>query len=99
MAVLPSFQERVPPLCLAAAANNVETYQLLISKGADPLLQKDALGRSPLHYAAATGAAGTCTDPLAKGLKPYQLDGQRNTPLHLAGEEPCMSIQGLIHAT
>lgn len=29
---LASFQERVPPICLAAAANHMDVYQLLLQK-------------------------------------------------------------------
>ena len=57
--------------------------------GVDPLLSVDALGRSALHFAAARGAEATCGRLLELGLKPYVLDKQRNTPLHLAGEWVC----------
>ncbi len=57
------------------------------------LMQKvDALGRSALHFSAAKGAATTTRLLLDMGLKPYQLDKQRNTPLHLAGKAMMFSM-------
>eukprot|EP00798_Chlamydomonas_sp_ICE-L_P010358 gene10358-8295_t len=84
MARVPCFMEAVPPINLAAAANNIEVYDMLIQKGANPMLDKDAVDRSALHYAAAKGARETCELLTKLGLKPYLLDRQGNTPLHLA---------------
>lgn len=50
----------------------------------DPLKAKDCLGRTALHYACAKGAIDVAGDLLAKGMLPYVLDKQKNTPLHLA---------------
>ena len=61
--------------------------ELLMASGANPMVAKDALGRSALHFAAAKGAEKTANSLLDLGLKPYQLDKQRNTPLHLAGKD------------
>eukprot|EP00798_Chlamydomonas_sp_ICE-L_P013937 gene13937-19871_t len=84
MAKIPCFMEAVPPINLAAAANNIEVYNMLIQKGADPVLEKDAVGRSALHYAAAKGSIEACKLLTELGMKPYLLDKQGNTPLHLA---------------
>ncbi|GFR45476.1 hypothetical protein Agub_g6877 [Astrephomene gubernaculifera] len=81
---LPAFPERVPLLNLAAAANDMGVYEVLVRKGADPLTCKDALGRTPLHYAGAKGACTVAADLVGKGLKVYVRDTQGNTPLHLA---------------
>ncbi|GAX81811.1 hypothetical protein CEUSTIGMA_g9239.t1 [Chlamydomonas eustigma] len=62
----------------------MSVYNLLVDSGADPVLQVDALGRSALHFAAAKGAEAIAIALLELGLKPYQLDKQKNTPLHLA---------------
>ncbi|GLI60624.1 hypothetical protein VaNZ11_002787 [Volvox africanus] len=81
---LPSFKEKVPLINIAAAADNKPLYDLLVSKGADPLASRDVLGRSPLHYAAAKGSHQLALELLERGIKAYALDGQGNTPLHLA---------------
>ena len=47
---------------------------------------QDAVGRSALHYAAAKGAIEACKLLTELGMKPYLLDKQGNTPLHLASE-------------
>jgi ankyrin repeat protein len=72
----------------------LSVLNLLIDAGADPMLQMDALGRSALHFAAAKGAENTANALLDLGLKPYQLDKQKNTPLHLAGEKNLCGILG-----
>ncbi len=86
---------QVPPIHLAAASNMPNLFNLIKGASADPanggelaLLKKvDALGRSPLHFSAAKGAAATSGLLLDIGFKPNQLDKQNNTPLHLAGEQ------------
>eukprot|EP00798_Chlamydomonas_sp_ICE-L_P009350 gene9350-16473_t len=70
MAKLPCFMEAVPPINLASAANNIEVYNILIQEGADPVLEK--------------GAIEACKLLTELGMKPYLLDKQGNTPLHLA---------------
>ena len=64
----------------------LDVYKLLLSKGVAPLDLKDALGRSALHFAAAKGSVEVAKELMDLGLKPYLLDSQKNTPLHLAGE-------------
>ncbi|GLC39823.1 hypothetical protein PLESTB_001385500 [Pleodorina starrii] len=81
---LPSFKEKVPLINLAAAADDKSIYDLLSSKGAQPLNARDVLGRSPLHYAAAKGARSMAAEMLQAGIKAYTVDLQGNTPLHLA---------------
>ena len=76
---------QVPLVHLAAAANNTALYKLLLEHGCTPLTEVDALGRSALHYAAAKGCVDLAEELIGCGLKPDQLDKQRNTPLHLAG--------------
>ena len=85
LATLPSFEEKVPLIHLAAAGNLLEVYRLLVAKGVKPLNLKDSLGRSALHFASAKGSLEVAKELLELGLKPYLLDMQRNTPLHLAG--------------
>ncbi|KAG2440992.1 hypothetical protein HXX76_003845 [Chlamydomonas incerta] len=95
LAKVPAFQERVPPINLAAAVDDPDIYNLLLAKGAVAGKAKDALGRTPLHYAAAKGAARVGADLLEKGLKAYALDSQGNTPLHLAamrGQEKMVNL-------
>ena len=82
---LPVLFHQVPLVHLAAAANNKALYKLLLEHGCTPLTEVDALGRSALHYAAAKGSADLAEELIGCGLKPDQLDKQRNTPLHLAG--------------
>lgn len=61
---LPSFKEKVPPVCLAAAAGEAEALEMLLTAGAD-VLACDGQKRSALHYAAAQGAqAASSTSPL-----------------------------------
>ena len=76
---------QVPPVLLAAASNDKDVFELVVKAGGDPAKQTDALGRTALHYAAAKGADVLCDRLIALGLKPYDLDKQKNTPLHLAG--------------
>ncbi|GIL91090.1 hypothetical protein Vretimale_9511 [Volvox reticuliferus] len=95
LAKLPSFKEKVPLINIAAAADNKPLYDLLVSKGADPLASRDVLGRSPLHFAAAKGSHQLAVELLEKGIKAYALDGQGNTPLHLAamrGQEALVTL-------
>eukprot|EP00873_Tetraselmis_striata_P005376 jgi/Tetstr1/425640/TSEL_016060.t1 len=81
---LPSFKEKVPPVCLAAAAGEAEALEMLLTAGAD-VLACDGQKRSALHYAAAQGKVAMCELLLAKGVPASGLDAKRNTPLHLAG--------------
>mmetsp|Transcript_10967 Transcript_10967/g.23667 ORF Transcript_10967/g.23667 Transcript_10967/m.23667 type:complete len:805 (+) Transcript_10967:102-2516(+) len=88
-ASVPGFEEKVPPLALAAASCNKEVFLAVLQRvdtGQPASLQvKDALGRTPLHYAAAKGAVPIADELMSRGLKPYDLDKSSNTPLHLAG--------------
>ncbi len=63
----------------------MEVYNLLVARGVKPLNLTDSLGRSALHFASAKGSLEVAKELLELGLKPYLLDMQRNTPLHLAG--------------
>ncbi|PNH11118.1 Ankyrin-1 [Tetrabaena socialis] len=95
LAQLPAFQERVPPVNLVAAADDMAIYQLLLSKGVRPGSSKDALGRTPLHWAAAKGSRLVAVDLLDCGLKVYARDKHSNTPLHLAamrGQEALVQL-------
>lgn len=55
MVTTPCFVEQVPPVCLAAAAGNMDVVELLLGKGS-LLVEKDKAKRTALHYAAARGA-------------------------------------------
>ncbi|PNH07632.1 Serine/threonine-protein phosphatase 6 regulatory ankyrin repeat subunit C [Tetrabaena socialis] len=108
LAQLPAFQERVPPVNLVAAADDMAVYQLLLNKatlgqsvpaaqqlGVTPGSSKDALGRTPLHWAAAKGSRLVAVDLLDRGLKVYTRDKHSNTPLHLAamrGQEALVQL-------
>ncbi|KAG1655812.1 hypothetical protein FOA52_015848, partial [Chlamydomonas sp. UWO 241] len=85
VASLPAFKEKVPPLHLAAASNMMPVFDAVHDAlSVPPSALVDALRRTALHYAAASGAAATAEALLGLGLRPDQLDAQRDTPLHLA---------------
>ncbi|KAG1663027.1 hypothetical protein FOA52_005718 [Chlamydomonas sp. UWO 241] len=85
VASLPAFKEKVPPLHLAAASNMTPVFDAVHGAlSVPPTALVDALRRTALHYAAASGAVATAEALLGLGLRPDQLDAQRDTPLHLA---------------
>ncbi|KAG2491133.1 hypothetical protein HYH03_010576 [Edaphochlamys debaryana] len=87
--VVPCFKEHIPPVCLAAAAGNLEVLAALRARGAplDPGLALDSVRRNALHYAAAKGHRGMAELLMAEGgpgMQPHVTDAGGSTPLHLA---------------
>lgn len=58
LVTLPCFEERVPPIHLAAATNSIEMLEMVKSHGGD-IMSVDLFGRSPLHFSAAAKAMTT----------------------------------------
>lgn len=69
---------------LMRAVNNKEFFDLLISKGAD--INQGGASGSALHMALRSGSMQTALLLLDKGANATVMDGQGNTPLHLAAQ-------------
>lgn len=69
---------------LMRAVNNKEIFDLLVAKGAD--INQSGANGSALHMALRSGSPQTVLLLLDKGASPNTMDGQGNTPLHLAAQ-------------